>query len=140
MPFPFPAVASAVRPTVYGYPLRYPTDSEMAFFQRSGVPGYAAEDMAVVLNPESSLTPDERAALAHNEASRLWMRETGFQPQFTPSAEQVASFAGTPYATNKNAMLETLLARLLSGDPSAGIPSQKMQTEADAVQRGLQNR
>lgn len=120
--------------------MRSPTNSEMAFFQRSGVPGYAAEDMAVVLNPGSSLTPDERAAVAKNEASRLWMRETGFQPQFTPSAEQVASFAGTPYATNKNAMLETLLARLLSGDPSAGTPSQKMQTEADVVQRGLQNR
>lgn len=140
MPFPFPAVSQAVRPSVYGYPLRPATESEQAFFDRSGVPGYAAEDMAVVLNPNSSLTPDERSAVAKNEASRLWMRETGFQPQFTPSAAQVASFAGTPYATNKNAMLETLLARLLSGDPSAGTPSQQMQTEADAVQRGLQNR
>lgn len=140
MPFPLPAVSQAVRPSVFGYPMRSPSESEMAFFERSGIPGYAAEDMAVVLNPNSRLSPDERASVAQNEASRLWMRENQFQPSFTPSPEQRASFAGTPYEKNPNAMLETLLARLLSGDPSAGVPSQAMQVDADTVKRGLQSR
>lgn len=140
MPFPLPAVSQAVRPSVFGYPMRSPSESEMAFFERSGIPGYAAEDMAVVLNPNSRLSPDERAAVAQNEASRLWMRENQFQPRFTPSPEQRASFVGTPYEKNPNAMLETLLARLLSGDPSAGVPSQAMQVDADTVKRGLQSR
>lgn len=101
-------------------PNRPPTPSEIEFFKKSNVPGYAAPDNSVVLNPNPppGVNMD---AIRKNEALRILMR-TGKvpSPSFEVTDEQRSAFSGTPYAEDEQAMRETLAARVATGDPSAG--------------------
>lgn len=56
------------------YPEREPTESEQQFFDRSGVPGYAAEDGRPVL---SGSFDGNRQSILDNERYRLLMRGEG---------------------------------------------------------------
>ena len=100
-------------------PQRKPTASELAFFQaRPEISGMAVKDNAVVLNPQSRLTATELAAVLANERSRVLMRSGRSQrPPFdlTPAQQEAFSTYGSPQD-----MRETVAARVLSGDPSAG--------------------
>jgi hypothetical protein len=107
--------------SVYGYDLRPPHPGEDAFFRRNlNVGGMAAEDGRITLNPHSSLTGPERQAVARNEAVRLHQRDLGIRYTFPLTDAQKASFAGGPYASGGQAAQQTVVARALSGDPSAG--------------------
>lgn len=105
----------------FGYPIRKTLfEGETAFFQKNPhVGGMAAEDGQIVLNPYSALSSQEQAAVARNEGARLFMRERQIAPQFNVTDEQKAAFAGTPYGDDLEAMRQTLVARIVSGDPSA---------------------
>ena len=111
-------------PPPFGVDERPPSQSEIDFFNRSGVPGYAAEDGKIVLNP----TPPpgiNMNAIRLNEGARVFMRNNPeYQPAFDLTPEQTQALSTTDYA---NAPIEdqraTLAARLLSGDPSAGTPT-----------------
>lgn len=83
----------------------------------------AADDNAVVLNPYTTLSPQEKDAVALNEAARVVMRtRSSLQPLFSLTTEQIAAFSsyGPP-----EAIRATIAARLLSGDPSALAPTEE---------------
>jgi len=90
------------------------------FRQNPKVTGMAAEDDAVILNPYSSLSEQEKQAVARNEAARVHMRRSETKPSFALTEDQRRQFAGTPYEGNEQAMRETIAARIFSGDPSGG--------------------
>lgn len=107
--------------SVWGYAVRDPFPSEDDYFRKNvGVAGMAAEDGRIILNPHNTLSDGEREAVARNEAARLYMREHNVTPDFDVTPEQSAPFKGTAYEKDAPAMRSTILARALSGDPSAG--------------------
>jgi len=126
---------------VYGYEVRNPYDSEDNFFrQNPHVSGMAAEDGKITLNPHSPLKPHEQDAVARNEAARLYMRDQKFNFDFDPTPEQQRSFDGTAYASDPYNMRATLLARILSGDPSAGQATPRQREWADWLKQRLEER
>lgn len=111
-------------PTVYGIEERVPYQSELDYFKQSPlVAGMAAEDGRIIINPFSKLSKQELDHVRLNEAARVWMRNKGV-PEFDLTDAQ-SKFLNTN--TYKDASPEerraTILARLLSGDPSAGQPT-----------------
>jgi GH24 family phage-related lysozyme (muramidase) len=126
---------------VWGYEVRDPYDIEHSYFRSNPrVAGMAADDNRITLNPYSGLTPQQQDAVARNEAARLYMREQKFQYDFDPTPEQTKSFAGTAYAGDANAMRSTLLARILSGDASAGAYTPRQKEWADWILSRLNER
>lgn len=114
--------------TIYGFEIRSPYQGELQYFQKNPqVAGMATEDNRIILNPASGLSDQERMAVAQNEALRLFMKQKKFQPEFDLTDEQMKFFQGmgAAYAKpeNKMAARHTVLARIMSGDPSAGTPS-----------------
>jgi len=106
--------------SIYGYSVRPPYPGEDAFFKtRPEVGGMAAEDGKITINPYSKLSDDEKSSVAHNEAVRLWMRDKKPKLPFSVSQRQKQAFANTEYGKDENALKETIIARILSGDPSA---------------------
>jgi len=106
--------------SIYGYQIRKPFQGEDEFFKsRPEVGGMAAEDGKIVLNPYSSLKEQEKMQVAKNEAIRLWMRDNKTEIPFNVTKDQSKAFAGTEYGSNPQALKETIVARVLTGDPSA---------------------
>jgi hypothetical protein len=133
----------ATVPSVYGYPMREPFQSEREFFSKNkNVGGMAAEDNAVVLNPYSTLSPSELSAVARNEAARLYMREQKSKFDFDLTPQQKKAFEGTAYGdpANANDAKASILARGLSGDPSAGDVTPQQRAYADRIGSQLKAR
>lgn len=115
----------------YGYQYRPPYPSESTFFKvNPQVGGMAAQDNRVVMNPHSPLSATEKQAVAANEAIRLFMRNIGYSPNFAVTPEQQRRFLGSAYQSDPAALRQTLIARMLSGDPSAGQPTFEQDREA----------
>jgi len=126
---------------VFGYPVRDATDSELKFFKSApDTAGYAAEDGYIVLNPISKLTKAQKVSVAQNEAARLWMRENNFDPKVKLTQEQIESFIGTPYEGNSTALRQTIISRIISGDPSAGNVTDEQKAHAEWIRSRLINR
>lgn len=105
----------------YGYTQRDLYPSEHDYFKSNPhVGGMATEDGRIIINPYSKLSAQEKQFVAKNEAMRLWMRDNNFQPDFQITPEQQSRFANTEYGNNPAALKQTLLARMLTNDPSAG--------------------
>ena len=99
---------------------RDPYEGELAFFKKKPtVAGMATDDNKIILNPFSKNTPEEQQAVAKNEALRLFMKKTNFTSEFDLTNDQKEFFKGTAYANNPEAARQTILARILTGDPSA---------------------
>ena len=125
---------------IYGYEVRSPYQSELLYFHNNPhVGGMAAEDGKIILNPISTLKPDEQMAVARNEAARLYMRENKLTPNFDITPEQKASFANTEYgsAQNEPHLKSTIVARILTGDPSVGAATQQQKEYASWLQSQL---
>ncbi len=107
------------------YPERQPTDSELDFFKKNKqVAGYAAPDERVVFNP-FGVTVDNanaRNSVHFNEALRQVMNKNGSMFDFYVKPEQ-AETLGSVYQQNPNAMRQSIIARMLAGDPSVGPPT-----------------
>lgn len=104
-----------------GAPHREAWPEEEIFFRtHPNVAGMAADDNAVVLNPYAKLSEQQRGAVLVNEAARIFMRVHGPRPSFDLTGEQSAIFIN--YGSEQD-IRETIAARLLSGDPSAGTPT-----------------
>lgn len=135
-------LASAMRPlptSSYGYPVRTPTPSEQAFFALNpNVGGYAAEDRSIVLNQGSSLSNRELGAVAQNEAARLYMRDRGIVPDFKLTKEQEQKFQGTTYASNPEALKQSIAARILTGDQSAGKITKEQKSFSQSLLKQMQ--
>ncbi len=104
-----------------GQEKRSPYPSESAYFKANPtVGGMATEDGKVTINPFSPLSQVERQHVANNEALRLLLRKASpLSFQLTP--EQNGLLSTTTYANaSEQDRRATILARLLSGDPSAG--------------------
>lgn len=105
-----------------GVPLREPWPSEEEFLRsRPDVAGLASDDGAVVINPYCLLSEKEIEAVALNEAARVVMStRVDLRPDFALTPEQEAAFVN--YGP-REAVKATVAARILSGDPSALIPT-----------------
>jgi hypothetical protein len=120
------------------YPVRAPYSGEDSYFKANPhVGGYAAEDQAVVLNPYAPLTDAGRSSVALNEAARLHMMDSGAIHNFPLSPHQQQFFANTPYGSNPQMAKHTVVARLISGDPSAAPYSDAQKLAAESVLSGL---
>lgn len=120
---------------VYGYEVRQPFPGEDAFFRSNPhVGGMAAEDGRITLNPYSKLSPAEKQAVARNEAVRLFQRDNGVRYTFPLTEAQKMAFAGSPYADDLDSARQTIVARALSGDPSAGQLTDDQRSAADLTQ------
>ena len=113
---------------VYGVGMREPYESELEYFKKNpNVAGMAAEDDKIILNPYSTLKPQEQESVKLNEAARVHMRR-GMLPapryELTPEQQKAFSTYGTG---NIDDIRQTLAARLLSGDPSALTPTPEQQ-------------
>ena len=119
-------------PSALGIPIRQAGPSEMDFFQRQPhIGGYAAEDGMVVLNPFTSLSPSELGAVAKNEAARQWLRNMSAPPNIHLTEAQQQVFGG--YSDNPRDIQDTILARIISGDPSVGQATAEQMSAAQSV-------
>ena len=101
-------------------------EGEVKYFrQNPSVAGMATDDGFVILNPFAELKPEEFQSVAVNESARLVMREDpNFAPDFQLTAEQSRFLDTTTYrSASQEDRLSTIAARILSGDPSGGIPT-----------------
>lgn len=103
---------------------RQPSLSELQWFadnRKTG--GMMTPDGRVILNPHSGLNQDQRTAVLYNEAARLRMLDNRASFALTP--QQQAAFAdyGSPQDQR-----DTIAARILSGDPSAGAATREQQS------------
>lgn len=128
-----PNMVAAQPTSIYGYQLRKPFPSEDEFFRgRQEVAGMAAEDGKIVLNPYSKLKDQEKMQVAQNEAIRLWMRDNKPKIDFDVTQDQTKAFAGTEYEKNPQALKETIIARILTGDQSA-MATKEQQKAAEQI-------
>jgi len=122
---------------MFGFKIRtklFPGEDEF-FRSRPEVTGMAAEDDSIILNPYSSLSKKEQGLVAQNEALRLKMRKDNFAPKFSVTPEQIKFFEGTEYADNPQAMRQTILARIYSGDPSARATEEQIAALKDYLKK-----
>ena len=118
--------------SVYGYTVRPPYPGEEDFFRsRPEVAGMAAQDGQITLNPYSGLSSAEQAAVAKNEAIRLWQKDNREEYAFPVAPHQRSFFSGTEYEPNEPDQRNTIVARILSGDMSAGPYTNAQRGAAD---------
>ena len=126
---------------VLGYPVRlklYPGE-EAYFKSNQHVAGMAAEDGSIVLNHYSTLSEKEKDAVALNEAYRLHMRDMKYRPSGRLTDEQAKFFKGTEYEKSPDAAYQSILARILSGDPSAAATADQV-SEAESLREMVSRR
>lgn len=117
---------------------RQPTASEQIFFQQNKhVAGMASEDDRVVMNPHSSLSDTEKAAVRENETARIYMRRN-MPATFALTEEQKSKFS--KYSKNEQDIKDTIAARILSGDPSAGAPTDEQKRFVDDLRLKMRGR
>ncbi len=114
--------------------LRRPFPDELQWFQTvPHIAGYAADDNQVVLNPYSSLTQSQRACVLRNELLRVFMRTLAITPDIELLPSQIDAFRKTVYATDEDALRQTIIARIASGDASGGQASDHQVAFAHAL-------
>jgi len=116
-----PLISSGFPQGVYGVGVReqlYPGE-EAYFKENPHVAGMAAEDDKIIMNPFSTLKDKEKQAVMMNEAARVHMRNKLIDaPNYELTPLQAEKFAS--YSKDPNDIKQTIAARILSGDPSAG--------------------
>jgi hypothetical protein len=123
-----------------GIEMRKPYQGEMDYFSKNPkVSGMATEDGKVILNPFTGLKPEEYQSVAMNEAARVLIkREPALRPDFQLTDRQISFLDSSTY---RNASEEdrraTIAARILSGDPSAGVPTPEQQVYVQTLRQRL---
>ena len=119
-----PLLSAGYPEGVYGIGVRdrlYPGEDEY-FKTNPHVAGMAADDDKIIMNPYSTLKDNERKAVMMNEAARVHMRNKLIEaPNYDLTPEQNEKFGS--YSKDVNDIRQTIAARILSGDPSAGQPT-----------------
>jgi hypothetical protein len=123
-----------------GIKARKPSESELEYFKRNtNVSGMATDDDAVILNPFSGLKESEYQAVALNESSRILMRQPKYAPDFDLTEQQIRFLDSTTYRNaSEDDRKATIAARLLSGDPSGGVPTSEQSVFVKTLQQALQ--
>lgn len=131
-------------PSIYGYEIREPYDSELSYFKSNrNVSGMATEDGKIILNPYSGLSEMERHSVLVNEATRLFLRDNPeYGDIFEVLPHQREQFKGTPYYDKKNErdLKHTLIGRIISGDPSANTANRQQIAIANKIKELLNHR
>jgi hypothetical protein len=124
----------------FGYKVRTQLyGGEDQYFRKNPhVAGMAAEDGRIIFNPYSKGVNYD--AVGRNEAARLWLRENKVEPKFNLTDEQKAAFRGTEYERDEAALKHSIMARIISGDPSAGNVTPMQKTWADWLMNNLSKR
>jgi hypothetical protein len=108
---------------------------EDSYFKKNPkVGGMMTDDNKIILNPYSKLKPEEQRAVAQNEALRLFMKLQKISPEFDLTKEQTNFFKGTEYASSPEEARKTILARILTGDPSAQNATEEQLKAAQDLQ------
>jgi hypothetical protein len=116
------------------YGVRDPYKSELEFFKkRPEVAGMATDDSKIIINPFSTLSKNELNSVLQNEALRIFMRQNKVNPSFDLTKSQMEAFRGSEYEKDANASKQTILARILTGDPSAKDVSLDQTIEAQSI-------
>lgn len=117
---------------------RKPYQAELDYFKGNPhVAGMATEDNRVIANPYSKISPEEMQAVKLNELARIHMRVNG-SPSFGLTKEQDTFLNGNTYKdASPQDRAATIAARLLSGDPSAGQPSDEQLKYVSELRNGM---
>ena len=102
----------------------YPGEDKY-FKENPNVGGMMTEDNKVIINPYSNLTDNEKQAVIKNEKIRLNFKKNNIVPDIDITEEQRALFKGTPYENNEDAIKQTIVARIMTGDPSANATKEQ---------------
>jgi hypothetical protein len=128
------------------FPVReklYPGE-DTYFKDHPEVGGMAAEDNSVILNPYSKLNDAQRGSIIKNETARLWMRNSPQKerPSMRLRGSQKKAFDtianGKPYSKDQQDIRETIIARVVSGDTSAGKTTRKQRKYAKALSKKIE--
>jgi len=92
------------------------------------------EDNKVIINPYSKLSDKEKQKVIENETIRLGFKTNNIVPNIEVTKEQREFFKGTPYESNEDAMKQTIVARIMTGDPSVNATEDQM-AEASMYRR-----
>jgi len=95
-----------------------PTTTGMASF----------EDDKILLNPFSTLLPEEKQSVIMNESWRLYMNKNNIVPKIPITREQFNYFNNTPYRGDIDAIKQTITSRFLSGDQSVEVTDEQKKT------------
>ena len=126
------------------YPEDKPDKGTLDYFKKNpavagmaigaGLNGYDGE-RRVVVNPYSKLTPEGRKSLVENERIRHFMDETKPKLEFKPTSKQLEAFSGTEYGKPENIdkLRQTIVARILTGDSSAGDVTPEQRKAANSI-------
>jgi hypothetical protein len=123
-----PLLSAGFPKGVYGIGVREQLDpGEEAYFKANPhVTGMAADDDKIIMNPFSTLKDNEKQAVMLNEAARVHMRKKLIDaPNFELTPTQTEKFGS--YSKDPNDIRQTIAARILSGDPSAGDATPEQQ-------------
>jgi len=127
---------------------RKPGADELKFFTENPTVGGMADfdTGTVVINPFKQWKPEERNSILTNESMRLFMRKNNVKPAFKLTDEQVKLFSnnrtntGVDYIEHPAELQETIISRILSGDPSSGKPTPEQLNIAEDLIRLLEER
>ena len=116
---------------------RQPYQSELDYFKNNtNVGGMATEDNKIILNPYSNLNDKERQQVGLNEGVRLFLRENpNYIGNFCLTKQQKQSLGN--YSNNINDIRSTILARILTNDPSAGNATIRQKFNANRVRNAI---
>jgi hypothetical protein len=115
-------------------PVREPFQGEIEFFLNNpDVPAMATEDDAVIFNPFVEISKEDRSALHLNESVRIFLRQQRLDPRFSLTRDQSDRFSS--YSNDPRDQRATIIARMLSGDPSSGYPTFEQLMAADSVRK-----
>ena len=123
-----------------GVEMREPYRGELDYFRKNPkVSGMATEDGKVILNPYSGLTQSEYQSVAINESARLLMRrDPSLEPMFDLTDQQKRMLDTSAYRNASDADRKaTIAARILSGDPSAGVYTAEQGAFVNQLKRKL---
>ena len=84
----------------------------------------------IVINPSTFHNEKDAMCVAWNEALRIVMEETGFDPVSEPTDAQREFFADTAYADDELQLRRTILARICTFDTSVKDPTDEQIQEA----------
>lgn len=111
---------------IAGVPMRDPFKGELDYFRKNpSVAGMATEDNKIIINPFTTISEQQKQAVAVNEAARVWMRtKKEYAPDFSLTKQQEQFLDTTTYRdAPASERMATIAARLLSNDTSAGVPT-----------------
>jgi hypothetical protein len=115
----------------------YPGEDKY-FKENPNVGGMMTEDNRVIINPYSNLSDKEKDAIRINESIRLIFKQENIVPNIEITDEQREFFKGTPYETNEEAIKQTIMARILTNDPSAKATKDQLEEANKDVFKAIQ--